>query len=155
MGRMQSKGKGKGISGSCTPYLRKTPKWVANSPSAICELIVKLAKKGHTPSQIGKTLRDSHAIPQVRLLTGQKILRILKKHGCAPEIPEDLYCLIKKAMNIRKHLEKYRKDKDGKYRVILIESRIHRLIRYYKRTQKLPAKFKYNAATATAIISSS
>lgn len=36
MGRMQSKGKGKGISGSCTPYLRKTPKFVINSPSAVC-----------------------------------------------------------------------------------------------------------------------
>lgn len=29
--------------------------------------------------------------------------------GMAPEIPEDLYHLIKKAVNIRKHLERNRK----------------------------------------------
>ena len=34
----------------------------------------------------------------------------------APELPEDLYFLIKKAVSIRKHLERNRKDKDGKFR---------------------------------------
>ena len=53
--------------------------------------------------------------------------------GCAPKIPEDLYNMIKKAVSIRKHLEKNRKDKDSKYRLILIESRIHRLTRYYRK----------------------
>ena len=41
----------------------------------------KLARKGLTPSQIGVTLRDSHGIPQVRFVTGNKILRILKSQG--------------------------------------------------------------------------
>ncbi|MFO0131122.1 MAG: 30S ribosomal protein S15 [bacterium] len=36
-------------------------------------------------------------------------------------MPEDLYNLIKKAVSIRKHLEKNRKDKDSKYRLILVE----------------------------------
>ena len=40
-----------------------------------------------TPSKIGTVLRDQHAIPSVALLTGQKIIRILRKNGCAPEIP--------------------------------------------------------------------
>ena len=57
---------------------------------------------------------------------------MLKKNGCAPEIPENLYNLIKKAVSIRKHLEINRKDKDAKYRLILIEARIHRLTRYFK-----------------------
>ena len=65
-------------------------------------------------------------------MTGSKVLRILKKHGLAPEIPEDLYHLIKKAVSMRKHLEQNRKDRDGKFRLILVESRIHRLARYYK-----------------------
>jgi len=52
--------------------------------------------------------------------------------GLAPELPEDLYHLIKKAVNIRRHLEKNRKDTDSKFRLILVESRIHRLARYYK-----------------------
>ena len=49
----------------------------------------------------------------------------------APELPEDCYYLIKKAVSIRKHLERNRKDKDAKFRLILVESRIHRLARYY------------------------
>ena len=46
MGRMQMKGKGKGISSSALPYKRKAPKWVTLSPSAVSDIIVKLAKKG-------------------------------------------------------------------------------------------------------------
>merc|ERR1712033_58636 len=94
--------------------------------------IYKLAKKGLTPSQIGVILRDSHGVAQVRYVTGNKILRILKAKGLAPEIPEDLYHLIKKAVAMRKHLERNRKDTDSKFRLILTESRIHRLARYYK-----------------------
>jgi ribosomal protein S15P/S13E len=85
-----------------------------------------------TPSQIGVLLRDSNGIPQITTVTGSKVLRILKASGLAPEIPEDLYHLIKKAVSMRKHLERNRKDKDGKFRLILVESRIHRLARYYK-----------------------
>merc|ERR1712098_302273 len=94
--------------------------------------IFKLAKKGLTPSQIGVILRDSHGVAQVRFITGNKILRILKGKGMAPALPEDCYYLIKKAVSIRKHLERNRKDKDAKFRLILVESRIHRLARYYK-----------------------
>ena len=57
----------------------------------------------------GVILRDSHGVAQVRHVTGNKILRILKAQGLAPNIPEDLYCLIKKAVSIRKHLERNRK----------------------------------------------
>ncbi len=46
MGRIQSKGKGKGISASALPYKRKAPKWVTLSSSSLSELIVKQAKKG-------------------------------------------------------------------------------------------------------------
>jgi ribosomal protein S15P/S13E len=62
--------------------------------------------------------------------------------GLAPEIPEDLYCLIKKAVSVRKHLERNRKDKDSKFRLILIESRVHRLGRYYKKVGKLPPNWR-------------
>jgi hypothetical protein len=58
---------------------------------------------------LGVILRDSHGVAQVRWVTGNKIVRILKSKGIAPEIPEDLYHLIKKAVNIRKHLERSRK----------------------------------------------
>ncbi|KAL3616547.1 Small ribosomal subunit protein uS15z [Castilleja foliolosa] len=115
------------------------------------ENICKFAKKGLTPSQIGVILRDSHGISQVKSVTGSKILRILKAR-LAPEIPEDLYHLIKKAVAIRKHLERNRKDKDSKFRLILVESRIHRLARYYKKTKKLPPVWKYESTTASTLV---
>ena len=111
-----------------------------------------MAKKGLTPSQIGVRLRDSEGIAQVKSVTGSKILRILKKHGLAPEIPEDLYHLIKKAVQMRKHLERNRKDKDSKFRLILIESRIHRLARFYRTNGTLPPNWKYESATASAMV---
>jgi len=94
--------------------------------------MTKAARKGATPSQIGVLLRDQHGITQVKAVNGSSILRILKGLGLAPEIPEDLYHLIKKAVSMRKHLELNRKDRDGKFRLILVESRIHRLARYYR-----------------------
>ncbi|XP_039135488.1 40S ribosomal protein S13-like [Dioscorea cayenensis subsp. rotundata] len=150
MGRMHSRGKG--ISSSALPYKRTPPSWLKISALDVDENICKFAKKGLTPSQIGVILRDSHGIAQVKSVTGSKILRILKGHGLAPEIPEDLYHLIKKAVAIRKHLERNRKDKDSKFRLILVESRIHRLARYYKRTKKLPPVWKYESTTASTLV---
>ncbi|KAJ1413625.1 S15/NS1, RNA-binding [Sesbania bispinosa] len=134
------------------PYKRTPPSWLKISSQDVEENICKFAKKGLTPSQIGVILRDSHGIAQVKSVTGSKILRILKAHGLAPEIPEDLYHLIKKAVSIRKHLERNRKDKDSKFRLILVESRIHRLARYYKKTKKLPPVWKYESTTASTLV---
>jgi small subunit ribosomal protein S13e len=66
---------------SALPYIRAPPSWLKTTPDDVEEHICKLARKGLTPSQIGVTLRDSHGIPQVRFVTGSKILRILKKNG--------------------------------------------------------------------------
>jgi len=150
MGRMHTPGKG--ISRSSLPYRRSPPAWCKIEPEVVKEEIVKYAKKGLTPSQIGVVLRDSMGIPQVFSITGNKILRILKAAGLGAELPEDLYHLIKKAVNIRKHLEKNRKDKDSKFRLILVESRIHRLSRYYKTTKALPPNWKYESSTANALV---
>ncbi|KAI6191837.1 40S ribosomal protein S13 [Aphelenchoides bicaudatus] len=151
MGRMHNPGKG--ISRSALPYRRSVPNWLKLTSTDVEEQIERLARKGLRPSQIGVVLRDSHGVAQVRRVTGNKIVRILKKKGMAPEIPEDLYHLIKKAVNIRKHLERSRKDIDSKYRLILVESRIHRLARYYKTQQQLPTTWKYESATASALVS--
>ena len=150
MGRMHSKGKG--MSSSAIPYKRTPPSWCKVTATEVQDQICKLAKKGMTPSAIGVLLRDQHGIPQVCTVTGSKILRILKGSGLAPDIPEDLYFLIKKAVSMRKHLERNRKDKDGKFRLILIESRIHRLARYYKKSRKLPPTWKYESSTASALV---
>eukprot|EP01130_Rhizamoeba_saxonica_P007822 TRINITY_DN3162_c0_g1_i1.p1 TRINITY_DN3162_c0_g1~~TRINITY_DN3162_c0_g1_i1.p1 ORF type:complete len:152 (-),score=38.43 TRINITY_DN3162_c0_g1_i1:77-532(-) len=151
MGRMHSNGKG--ISGSSIPYSRRTPTWLNLSPEEVSEQVCKLARSGLTPSQIGVVLRDSNGVGQVRTVTGNKILRILKANGLAPEIPEDLYFLIKKAVSVRKHLERNRKDYDAKFRLILIESRIHRLSRYYKKVKALPPNWRYESDKAASVVS--
>lgn len=136
---------GKGISQSALPYRRTVPTWLKLTSEDVKDQIQKLAKKGLTPSQIGVILRDSHGVAQVRFVTGTKILRIMKALGTAPDLREDLYYLIKKAVAIRKHLERNRKDKDSKFRLILVESRIHRLARYYKKKGVLPPNWKYES----------
>merc|ERR1711941_180476 len=144
---------GKGISRSALPYRRTVPSWLKISAEDVEDQIDKLAKKGLSPSQIGVILRDSHGVAQVRFITGNKILRIMKKKGRGTTLTEDLYSLIKKAVSIRKHLERNRKDKDAKFRLILVESRIHRLARYYKTKGVLPPTWKYESSTASALVS--
>eukprot|EP00344_Euplotes_crassus_P002202 CAMPEP_0197009928 /NCGR_PEP_ID=MMETSP1380-20130617/52081_1 /TAXON_ID=5936 /ORGANISM="Euplotes crassus, Strain CT5" /LENGTH=151 /DNA_ID=CAMNT_0042431503 /DNA_START=34 /DNA_END=489 /DNA_ORIENTATION=+ len=150
MGRMHTPGKG--ISRSSLPYRRTPPSWLKISAQEVVDQICKLAKKGLAPSQIGTILRDSHGVAQIRFVAGNKIVRILKANGLAPELPEDLYQLIKKAVSVRKHLEKNRKDKDAKFRLILIESKIHRLARYYRLAGTIPPNWKYESATASTLV---
>lgn len=151
MGRMY--GNGKGSSKSSLPYRRVAPKRITVDSSEIVQKIEALAKKGFMPSRIGVILRDNFAIPQSSLITGQKIMRVLKRRGVAPEFPEDLYCLMKKAVNVRKHIEKNSRDRSSKFRLILTESKIHRLVRYYKLKKQVPSNWKYNYKTALALVS--
>ena len=94
MGRMHAPGKG--ISQSALPYRRTVPTWLKLTSEDVKDQIFKLSKKGLTPSQIGVILRDSHGVAQVRFVTGNKILRILKSKGLAPDLPEDIYYLVSK-----------------------------------------------------------
>ncbi|XP_036595418.1 40S ribosomal protein S13-like [Trichosurus vulpecula] len=112
---------GKGLSQLSLPYRCSTPTWLKLTLDInVKEQVYKLTKKGLMPSEIGVILRDSHGMAQVHFVTGNKILRILKSKELAPDLPEDLYHLIKKAVAVQKHLERSRKDKDSKFYRILI-----------------------------------
>jgi small subunit ribosomal protein S13e len=50
------------------------------------DIIMKLSKKGTTPSQIGVILRDLHGVGRVTTVTGTKILRILRKQARPPSL---------------------------------------------------------------------
>jgi len=150
MGRLHSSGKG--ISASTIPYRRTAPHWLQISAESCVQMICDYAKKGVRPSAIGALLRDRHGVGQVRSVTGNKVVRILKANGLAPSLPEELYYLIKKAINMRKHLERSKHDVDTKYRLILTESRIHRLARYYRARRVLAPNWRYNALTASALV---
>ncbi len=137
------KSKEKGRSSSKRPPELKRPEWVTMKPEEVEELVVSLFRKGYPPSMIGLILRDQYGIPLVKSVTGKSILQILRERGLAPEIPEDLLNLIKKAIKIRKHLEEHPKDYHSKRGLQLVESKIHRLVKYYKREGVLPPDWKY------------
>ncbi|XP_043857494.1 40S ribosomal protein S13-like [Dromiciops gliroides] len=111
-------------------YHCSMPTWLKITLDDVKEQISKLAKKGLTPSQIGVILRDSHGVAQVYFVTGNKILRIFKSKGLAPDLPEELYHLINIAVTVQKHLDRNRKVKDIKLHLILNDSRIYRLACY-------------------------
>ena len=72
--------------------------------------------------------------------------------GLAPSLPGDLWHLGNKIVPVRKPLEVSRKDQDSEFRLILVESRIHRLARYCKTKQQIPQSLKYDSATASTLI---
>ena len=144
MARMYARKKGK--SGSKKPLTKAT--WVEYSPEEVEQLVIKLAKEGYSSAKIGLILRDQYGIPSVRDVTGKKITKILAEHGLAPKIPEDLFNLMKRAVNLRKHLEVHKKDKHSRRGLELIESKIRRLAKYYIRKGKLPKDWKYDPEKA-------
>lgn len=108
------------------------------------KLIVKLAKAGKTASEIGSYLRDSYGIPDVRGATGKRITAILKEHELVKEIPDDLMSLMKKTISIRKHMELNKKDQTAKRGLEITNSKIRRLVKYYRRMERLPVGWTFD-----------
>ncbi|MDD6285861.1 30S ribosomal protein S15 [Candidatus Methanosphaera massiliense] len=128
------------------------PEWVEQSPEEIEELIVKLYRDGQSTSQIGITLRDQYGIPSTKTVLGEKITDILEKNGIVFDYPEDLLNLIKRAVNIREHLEENPKDIHSKRGLIKIESKIRRLVKYYTKNNVLPEGWRYDPTTAALLV---
>jgi len=141
--------KEKGKSHSTRPVTKRPPSWCRYQPEEVEALVIKLAREGHPPSMIGTILRDQYAIPLVKPITGKSVTQILKEAGLAPSIPEDLENLIIKATRLYAHLEKNRKDLHNKRALQLVEAKIHKLSRYYKRKGILPENWKYKPRVAS------
>lgn len=139
----------KGKSHSIRPVSRRPPSWCKYQPEEVESFVIKLAKEGHSLSSIGTVLRDQYAIPLVKPLVGKSISDILKEANLAPSMPEDLTNLMKKAQNLAVHMEKNKKDLHNKRNMQVIEARIHKLSRYYKREGVVDKKWKYAAKIAS------
>jgi len=142
MSRMHSPKKGK--SGSTRPHLEENPDWVRVDEDEIRDLIVNLAKKGETASQIGITLRDQYGVPNVELAIGESITEVMEANDLRSEIPEDLLALMEKAVNLKDHLEEHPKDKSNRKSLRLVESKIRRLVDYYKEQSELEEEWRYS-----------
>jgi small subunit ribosomal protein S15 len=128
--------------------ISENPAWVTQSKDEVEKLIMKLAKDGLPAAKIGLVLRDEHAVPNVRLATGKSVMEIMKENDLTPNIPDDLTALMRKALNVDTHITENPKDNATKRSLQLIESRIRRLVKYYKRMGILPAAWTYSLATA-------
>ncbi|MHA1596328.1 MAG: 30S ribosomal protein S15 [Candidatus Asgardarchaeia archaeon] len=150
MARIHARKKGK--SGSKRPMKKEPIDWIPHPPEWVESKVVELTKKGTPPSLIGIILRDQFGIPSVKRVTNMSILDILKKNNVAPKIPEDLENLIRKAIRMRKHLEQHKKDIHNRRGLQLVEAKIHRLSKYYKRTGVLPPNWKYSPEQASLLL---
>lgn len=146
MARMHSGKKGK--SGSERFGIDKPKSWVRYSPKEIEALIIKLGKTGKRASEIGLILRDSYGVPDVKIITNKKITRILEDNKITSELPEDLSSLIRRQTELEKHILGNHKDRVARRGLQLTESKINRLVKYYKSTERLPENWKYDKEKA-------
>ncbi len=143
---MHSRKRGK--HGSKKPAKKTSPSWIRYKAKEVELLIAKLSREGKTTSQIGILLRDVYGIPSALALCGKSVSAILKDKKIVPEIPEDLSALSKKYASITKHLEANKHDETAARGLHLTESKINRLIKYYKRVGRIPEAWKFDAGKA-------
>jgi small subunit ribosomal protein S15 len=148
MARMHSRKKGK--AGSKKPAA--PAKWVEYKDKEVERLVLKLRKDGLNAADIGRTLRDQYGIPSVKTVTKKTVVAILKENGVSSKIPDDLFNLLKKAVELRNHMNKNRKDYTSKHGLQLMESKIRRLIKYYVREGDLPKDFTYEPERAKLLV---
>lgn len=150
MARMHSKKHGK--SGSKRPVTKVSPEWVGYSSHDVEEQVAKLHKEGLNATAIGQKLRDIYGVPSVRNITNKRISAIIVESGGKIEYPDELLALIKRAMNVRRHLTSNVSDKHNTVKLTHIEAKINRLVRYYRKTGKLPADWTYDPVKAALLV---
>ncbi|MFW9973713.1 MAG: 30S ribosomal protein S15 [Candidatus Thorarchaeota archaeon] len=152
MARMHTRRKGE--SGSKRPSTLRVPEWIEKEKDAqwVETKVIELAKAGNTPSTIGQTLRDQYGIPLVRVITGKRILDILRENDLERRVPEDLRNMIAKAATLRRHMEENKTDYVTKRGLQLVESKIHRLSKYYRKKRVLPADWRYSPDQAAVLL---
>jgi len=139
----------KGKSHETRPVSKRAPSWCKYQSEEVEALIVKLAKEGNSASRIGTILRDQYSVPLSKPITGKRVLKIMKENKLAPASPEDLASLLKKAESLALHLEKNRTDLYNRRALQLIEAKVHKLSRFYKKEGIVSASWKYEPKIAS------
>ena len=138
----------RGSSGSTRPVSRRPPAWFKYEPEEVEALVLKLSKEGNSPSLVGQILRDKYGIPLVSQVVGRRLEHIIPEES-RTKLPEDLENLLRKATSATRHLEKNRKDYPNKRDLALIESKIHRLVFYYRDSVRIPKDWTYKPVAAS------
>ena len=152
MARMHTRRKGQ--SGSKRPSTLRVPEWMEKEKNAewVESKVIELAKAGNTPSMIGMVMRDQYGIPLIKVITGKSVLQILRENDLQRRVPEDLRNMIATAARVRRHLEENKKDFVSKRALQLVESKIHRLSKYYRKKRVLSADWKYSPDQAAVLL---
>jgi small subunit ribosomal protein S15 len=137
-----------GKSHSMRPTSKSSAPWNDQVQEQISALVVQMSKDGMSPSEIGLKLRDVHAIPLAKPIIGKSITNVLADNNIKTDMPEDLDHLVRKAIGLQKHLRVHNSDHRNVRSLELVEAKIHRLSKYYKRVGKLPQNWKYAAVIA-------
>jgi small subunit ribosomal protein S15 len=135
--------KGKGTSGSSKPNNDTAPSWSESDKGTVEELILKYANEGHSSAKIGTLLRDMHAVPDVRLVMGERISQTLSRNNLDSTYPEDMMNLMRKALSLIDHLSSNKKDLHNRRQLELCESRLRRLAKYYVGTGRISSTWTY------------
>lgn len=122
--------------------------WVKLTPEQIGKLLVEMNKEGLNASQIGIRLRDEHAISSIKSVTGKSMKEFMEENGIKQEIPEDLEALVKRALSLQNHLKSNKGDRKNVRSLELLEAKVHRLSKYYKKKNILPKNWKYKSVIA-------
>jgi len=153
MARMHTRRRGS--SGSDKPAADETPEWTDVDPDAVEERVVELAQQGDDPSQIGMKLRDEGVqgvpVPDVKAVTDKKVGEILDEHDAGRAVPEDLRNLLARAVRLRDHMDENQTDYHNKRALQNTESKIRRLIDYY-RGDEIDETFAYSYEAAVEIL---
>ncbi|HNT60560.1 MAG TPA: 30S ribosomal protein S15 [Candidatus Bilamarchaeaceae archaeon] len=142
----------RGKSGSRRPKVLSKPEWVAYNAEEIKEAVARLAKEGVPAARIGQQLRDEYGVPSARPYLGMTVGQFLEHEKLSPKFPDDLISLIKRAVGMRGHLRTNKGDLHNKVKLLHVESKIHRLAKYYREKGKLPAGWKYDPETAALLV---
>ena len=137
-----------GKSHSIRPTSKSSAPWIDQGQVQISSLVLEMSKDGMSPSEIGLKLRDEHAIPLAKPIIGKSITEVLADNNIKTSMPEDLDHLVGKAIGLQKHLRVHNSDHRNVRSLELVEAKIHRLSKYYKRVGKLPQNWKYAAVIA-------
>ena len=105
---------------------------------------MRLSKEGYSPSKIGIILRDQHGIPLAKPIVGKSVTQVLKERKLYSSLPEDLENLLRKATRLHVHYDKNKADLHNKRAMQIVEAKIYKLSRYYKKRGVLPTDWKYS-----------
>ncbi len=150
MARMYSRRRGK--SGSKKPTKKASYSWMSYKPKEVELLVIKLAKEGNNLSTTGTILRDVYGIPDVKAITKKSITQILGKKELLPKLPENLTALLLRVIDLQKHLGANKKDQTAKRGLIITESKIRKLVKYYKNTERLSESWVYDSTRVKLLI---